>query len=79
MGSKTFCSSDYIEFLEENLNGVLTPIKRYCGEKYPANYVSNRSTVKIHYQQSIHFPGTGWILNFMGVHEGTNLCSFKNF
>lgn len=73
MGSKIFCKSDYIEFLEENLSGVMTPIKRYCGDEDPANYVSTRSTMKIHYKQSVHFPGTGWILNFMGVHEGTIL------
>lgn len=72
MGSKILCSSDYVEFLEKDLNGVVVPIKRYCGDDDPAVYVSTRSTMKIHYKQSINFGGTGWMLNFMGVQEGTN-------
>lgn len=71
MGSKLMCESDYVEFLEENDEGEMRPIKKFCGEDDPAIYVSARSKVFVHYAQTLNFAGTGWILNFIGVHEGS--------
>lgn len=71
MGSKLMCESDYVEFLEENESGEMTSIKKYCGEDEPAVYVSARSKLLIHHVQTLNFAGTGWIINFMGVHEGS--------
>jgi CUB domain len=70
MGSNLFCSSEYVEFLEENDQGESESIKKYCGDDLPAIYVSTRSKIQVHYIQTRNFPGTGWVMNFMGVHEG---------
>lgn len=70
MGSKLQCESDYIEFLEENGKGETESIRKFCGEDVPAVYVSSKSRIIVHYVQTLNFDGTGWIINFMGVHEG---------
>ena len=70
MGSKLSCGKDYVEFLEENEANEFRSIKSYCGDDEPAMYVSSRSQIKIHYVQTVHFAGTGWMLHFMGIHEG---------
>lgn len=64
------CESDYVEFLEENDNGQMASIKKFCGEDSPAIYVSTKSKVVVHYSQTLNFAGTGWVINFIGVHEG---------
>jgi hypothetical protein len=73
MGSNIFCPSDYVEFIEENSQGEKTSVNRFCGGDDPAIYVSTKSKLQIHYIQTQNFPGTGWVLNFMGVHEGKNM------
>lgn len=70
MGSNLFCPSEYVEIIEETTNDKSESIKKYCGEDTPATYVSAKSKIQVHYIQTRNFPGTGWILNFMGVHEG---------
>ena len=64
------CESDFVEFLEENDNGEMRSIKKYCGEDDPAVYLSARSKMQIHYVQTVNFAGTGWVINFIGVDEG---------
>lgn len=70
MGTSSLCESDYVEFQEANEAGETVSIKKFCGEDEPAIYVSAKSKVQVHYVQTLNFPGTGWIINFMGVHEG---------
>lgn len=71
MGTKLTCNNDYVEILEPNVeNKEFMPIKRYCGDDKPAVFVSSSSKIKINYMQSVNFAGTGWTVNFMGVHEG---------
>jgi CUB domain len=70
MGSKLSCENDYVEILEENDDSKFVSIKTYCGDDNPAVYTSSRSTLKIHHMQTVHFPGTGWIIHFMGIKEG---------
>lgn len=70
MGTKLTCENDYVEILEANESREFTSIKRYCGEDKPAVFVSANSQMKIHYMQTVNFAGTGWTINFMGVHEG---------
>lgn len=72
MGAKLTCENDYVEILEENDAKEFAVIKSYCGEDKPAVYVSTRNKLQVHYKQSVHFAGTGWMANFMGVHEGKN-------
>lgn len=70
------CENDYVEFLEEDERGESTSIKKFCGEDEPAVYISSRSKLIVHYVQTLNFAGTGWIVNFMGVHEGDKFnCS----
>lgn len=73
MGSKLTCDIDYVELLEENDEKEFVPIKKYCGDDEPAVYVSRRSQVRVHYVQTLHFAGTGWTMNFMGIHEGKSI------
>lgn len=70
MGTKLTCASDYVEFLEENENGIETSIRKYCGDDDPAAYVSGNSKIKVHFIQTVNFAGTGWMINFMGVTPG---------
>lgn len=70
MGSKMTCTSDYVEILEPNESREFVSIKRYCGDDKPAVFVSTSSQIKINYKQTVNFSGTGWTINFMGVHEG---------
>lgn len=70
MGSKLTCENDYVEFLEANEQGEIASIKKFCGEDEPAIYVSAKSELQVHYRQTVNFGGTGWIINFIGVHEG---------
>lgn len=70
MGSKLQCGNDYVEILEPNENREFVSIKRYCGDDKPAVFMSASSKIKINYMQTVNFDGTGWAINFMGVHEG---------
>lgn len=70
MGSKIQCESDYVEFIEIDEGGSDSVVRKYCGDDEPAVYVSPKNTMKVHHVKSVNFPGTGWILYFMGVAEG---------
>lgn len=74
MGTKLTCASDYVEFLEENEAGEVMSLRKYCGEDDPQIYVSSKSKVRVHYVQTVNFSGTGWTLQFMGIHEGELMC-----
>lgn len=66
------CDNDFVEFLEANDQGVVTSIKKFCGDDDPAVYVSTRSQLRVHHKQTLNFAGTGWIINFIGTAEGKN-------
>lgn len=70
MGTKLTCENDYVEILEEDESKEFVSIRSFCGDDKPAVFVSARNQVRIHYMQTVNFAGTGWTLNFMGVHEG---------
>ena len=70
MGSKLTCENDYVEILEENDSKEFVVTKSYCGDDKPAVFIGSGSKIKVHYKQSVHFAGTGWMINFMGIHEG---------
>jgi hypothetical protein len=73
MGSNIFCTTEFVELIEENSRGEKESIKRFCGKDEPANYVSTKSKIQIHYVQTRNFAGTGWVLNFISVHEGEEI------
>lgn len=73
MGSKLTCENDYVEILEENDSKEFEVTKRYCGDDKPAVFIGLGSKIKVHYKQSVHFAGTGWMINFMGIHEGKKI------
>ncbi|KAG5668318.1 hypothetical protein PVAND_016262 [Polypedilum vanderplanki] len=73
MGSKMTCDIDYVELMEENSEKEFVSIKKYCGDDEPAIYVSSKSQIRVHYKQTVHFAGTGWIINFIGVHQGASV------
>lgn len=70
MGSKTTCGIDYVEILQPNEDRDFVSMKRYCGDDKPAVFVSTSSQIMINHKQTHNFAGTGWAINFMGVHEG---------
>lgn len=70
MGPRSTCNNEYVEFLEQNENQEFVQARKYCGDDKPVIFVSTRSQMKIHHSQTSNFGGTGWTLNFMGVHEG---------
>ena len=69
------CSSNYVEFIEENENGVEKSLKQFCGSDDASVIVSSRSRMKVHYVKSVNFDGSGWMLQFMGVYEGKSFNS----
>jgi CUB domain len=70
MGPKSTCGSEFVEILEANENQEFVSARRYCGDDKPAVFVSTQSQIKVHHLQTLNFGGTGWTINFMGVHEG---------
>lgn len=70
MGTSALCESDYVEVLEANSSGELIQVRKFCGDDRPAPFTSTGNKVLVHYVQTLNFPGTGWILSFVGLNEG---------
>lgn len=64
------CGSNYVEFIEEAEKGVEESLKRFCGTDDASVIVSSKSRIKVNYVKTVNFDGVGWMLQFMGVHEG---------
>lgn len=73
MGPRTTCELNYLEIVEFDEN--IPPI-RYCGSDTPAEYKGRSNRLKIRYKTSSNLAGTGWIINFMAVHENTAISKF---
>jgi hypothetical protein len=54
---------------------VFTSMRKYCGDDNPEIYISSKSKVQVHHVQTPNLPGTGWMIQYMGIHEG--LCPVK--
>lgn len=73
MGPKATCEQNYVEIIEMDEN---TQSTKFCGTDNPAPYKARSSKLKVHFVSGLNFAGTGWIANFMAVHENSNVNSF---
>lgn len=67
MGTRS-CDINYLEIIEFDDN--IAPTK-FCGTESPAPYRGRSNSLKVHFKSSTSFSGTGWLINFMGVHENS--------
>lgn len=73
MGSKATCELNYVEIIENDQN--ISPTK-FCGTDDPAPYKAKSNQLKVHFKSSMNFAGTGWVANFMAVHESSTVNRF---
>lgn len=72
MGTKATCEQNFVEIIEfEN-----SPSTKYCGDDTPAAYKARSNRIKIHFRSGMNLAGTGWLLNFMAVHENSEIHDF---
>lgn len=68
MGSKTTCETNYVEIIENDENVAST---KFCGSDSPAPYKGASNQLKVHFKSNLNFAGTGWMINFMAIHENS--------
>ncbi|XP_031624566.1 cubilin homolog [Contarinia nasturtii] len=73
MGPRSTCELNYVEIIENDENLAAT---KFCGADNPAPYKARSSQVKVHFKSSLNFAGTGWVINFMAVHENSIVNKF---
>lgn len=73
MGPRSTCELNYVEIIENDES--LSPTK-FCATDSPAPYKARSSQVKVHFKSSLNFAGTGWVINFMAVHENAIVNKF---
>ncbi|XP_055295203.1 cubilin homolog [Sitodiplosis mosellana] len=73
MGLRATCDSNYVELIE---NDDTVPPTKFCGTDEPAPYRAKSSRLEVHFKNSINFAGTGWVIDFMAVHEDSILNNF---
>ncbi|XP_017013207.2 cubilin homolog [Drosophila takahashii] len=69
LGSRSTCQTNYLQILEQDESGVESEIRRFCGNDHPLEYKSQRSQVVVRFHKTPEFDGTGWIIQFAGVHS----------
>lgn len=72
MGTKATCPQNYLEIIESD---EAAPTK-FCGDDNPAPYKARSNRVRVHTKSATNFAGTGWVLEFMAVHENAELLDF---
>lgn len=72
MGTRS-CDENYLEIIE--FDDTIEPTK-FCGSESPAPYKGRSNRLKVHFKSSTNFSGTGWIINFMAVHENSVISEY---
>lgn len=73
MGPRATCELNYVEIIEMDES---LPSTKFCGTDDPAPYKAKSSQLKVHFKSSMNLAGTGWVANFMAVHENSILNKF---
>lgn len=73
MGSVRTCQDNFVEIIEPD--ATIQPLQ-FCGVDNPSAYKSKSSTLSIRFKKTAEFSGTGWIINFMGVHQNSVLAAY---
>ena len=73
MGPQSTCEQNYVEIFEQSENIAPT---RFCGKDNPAPYKAKSSQLKVRFKSGTNFAGTGWVANFMAVHENSLINNF---
>lgn len=73
MGPPATCELNYVEIYEQSAN--IAPTK-FCGKDNPAPYKAKSNQLKVRFKSGMNFAGTGWVANFMAVHENSILNNF---
>lgn len=76
MGTNQQCDNNYLEITDLDTNSI--PVK-FCGTDHPANHQGKTSRVSVRYKKQSSFSGTGWLINFMAVHENADISSIEEY
>lgn len=77
LGSKSTCTDNYLQIIEVNKDtGKSDVARQFCGEDNPSPYKSQTSVLSIRFKKTLNFAGTGWIIGFMAVEDGSTLQSW---
>lgn len=68
MGSRQYCSSDYVAIYDVTSESQ-TEVSRFCGGDEPGVITGKTSVMVVRYVQTVNFPGVGFKMAFMGVHQ----------
>lgn len=68
MGSKQYCSSDYVELYEKSGESE-TKLTSYCGGDTPGITVTKTNALLVRFVKTVNFAGNGFKAEFMGVFE----------
>lgn len=72
MGARS-CETNYLEIIEFDETIEAT---KFCGTEVPAPYKGASNRLKVHFKSSSNFSGTGWTINFMAVHENSEIANY---
>jgi len=70
MGPSNTCETNYIQFIDIDTNGNEKVARQFCGTDRPAPFKSGTNNLAVRYKTTVNFGGTGWLINFVGVHPG---------
>lgn len=73
MGTRSTCEQNYVELIETDEN---LPTTKFCGSDNPAPYKSKTNKLNVRFKSGRSLGGTGWIANFMAVHENSVINNF---
>lgn len=73
MGPQATCERNYVKIYEQSAN--IAPTK-FCGKDVPAPYKAKSNQLKVRFKSDVNFVGTGWVANFMAVHENSIINNF---
>lgn len=67
LGSRSTCHTDFLQIFETSENGLVIPMRRFCGADTPTTYRSQRSQLQVRFKKSVNYDGIGWVIKFEGV------------
>lgn len=73
MGPQSTCELNYVTIIETDED---IPATKFCGTDSPAPYKSRSSQLKVQFRSSLNLAGTGWVANFMAVHQNSIVNKF---
>lgn len=70
LGSKITCADNYVQIIEIDSQGREEVMRQYCGGDSPAVYRGSKNSLTVKFKKNVNFGGTGFIANYVAVHDG---------